>query len=115
MPECTWRPPVSIRRPVSRLLLGGAGLSAGALAVVGGLALGGPGMVGVGLAAGLAGCTAAGIAREAPDRRKGSALEAAIWASGCTAGFVLVVAGLSTVAGGAVAAVVVLAALAVVA
>jgi hypothetical protein len=64
---------VSIRRPVSRLLLGAAAVSAGALAVVGGLALGGPGLIGVGLAAGLAGCTGAGIAREAPARSKGSA------------------------------------------
>jgi hypothetical protein len=106
---------VSIRRPVSRVLLGGALLSAGALAVVGGLALGGAGLVGVGLAAALAGCTAAGIAREAPGRRRGSVLEAAVWAAGCTGGAVLVVTGVSTVAGGAVAAVVVLAALAVVA
>lgn len=106
---------MSIRRPVARALLGGAALSAGALAVVGGLALGGPGLIGVGLAAALAGCTAAGIAREAPNRAKGSALEAAVWAAGCTGGVGLVVAGLSTVAGGAAAAVVVLAVLAVVA
>jgi len=106
---------VSIRRPVARVLLGGAALSAGALAVVGGLALGGPGLIGVGLGGALAGCTAAGIAREAPNRSRGSALEAAVWASGCTTGFVLVVAGLSTVAGGAVAAVVVLATLGLVA
>lgn len=106
---------MSIRRPVFRVLLGAAAVTAGALAVVGGLALGGPGLIGVGLAAGLAGCTGAGIAREAPARSKGSALEAAVWASGCTGGLVLVLAGLSTVAGGAVAAVVVLVALTVVA
>jgi hypothetical protein len=99
---------VSVRSVVSRVLLGVALLSAGALAVVGGLALGGPGLVGVGLAATLAGCTAAGIAREAPARPRGSALEAAVWAAGWTAGAVLVVAGVSTVAGGAVAAVAVL-------
>jgi hypothetical protein len=106
---------VSIRRPVTRVLLGGALLSAGVLAVVGGLAIGGPGLVGVGLAAALAGCTAAGIAREAPGRGRGTVLEAAVWAACCTAGVVLVVAGVSMVAGGAVAAIVVLAALAVVA
>ena len=106
---------MSIRRPVSRVLLGGALLSAGAFAVVGGLALGGPGLIGVGLAGALAGCTAAGIAREAPGHRRGAVLEAAVWAACCTAGVVLVVAGVSTVAGGAVAALVVLAALAVVA
>jgi hypothetical protein len=102
---------VSIRRPAARLLLGGALLGAGGLAVIGGLALGGPGLVGVGLAATLAGCTAAGIAREAPDRSRGSTLEAAVRAAGWAAGVVLVVAGVSTVAGGAVAAVVVLTAL----
>lgn len=106
---------MSIRRPVARVLLGGALLSSGALAVIGGLELGGPGLIGVGLAAALAGCTAAGIAREAPDRSRGSALEAAVWAAGWTAGIVLVVAGVSTVAGGAVAAVVVLTVLTIVA
>ena len=69
---------MSIRRPVFRVLLGGALLGSGALAVVGGLALGGPGLIGVALAAALAGCTAAGIAREAPNRSRGSALEAAV-------------------------------------
>jgi hypothetical protein len=113
MLERIWRPPVSHRRPVSRVLLGGALLSGGALGVIGGLALGGPGLVGVGLAAALAGCTAAGIAREAPDRPRGSALEAAVWAAGWTAGAVLVVAGVSTVAGGAVATAFVLAALSI--
>jgi hypothetical protein len=106
---------VSIRRPVARVLLGSALAGAGALAVVGGLALGGPGLVGVGLAAALAGCTAAGIAREAPARSRGSVLEAAVCAAGWTAGVILLVAGISTVAGGAVAAVVVLAVMSVVA
>jgi hypothetical protein len=106
---------VSIRRAVSRVLIGGALLSAGSLAVVGGLALGGQGLVGAGLAATLAGCTAAGIAREAPERSRGSALEAAVRAAGWAAGVVLVVAGLSTAAGGVVAVVVVLTALTAVA
>jgi hypothetical protein len=92
------------------VLIGGALVSAGSLAVVGGLAVGGPGLVGAGLAATLAGCTAAGIAREAPEGSRGSALEAAVRAAGWTAGVVLVVAGVSTVAGGAVAVVVVLSA-----
>ena len=106
---------MSIRRPVTRVLLGGALLSAGAFAVVGGLALGGPGLIGVGLAGALAGCTAAGIAREAPGHRRGAVLEAAVWAACCTAGVVLVVAGVSTLAGGAVAAVVLLTAASIVA
>lgn len=95
---------MSIRRPLSRVLLGGALLGGGALAVAGGLALRGPGLVGVGLAATLAGCTAAGIARESPVPARGSAVESAVWAAGCTAGAVLVVAGVATVAGGTVAA-----------
>jgi hypothetical protein len=99
---------VSISRPAARLLLGGALLGAGGLAVIGGLAIGGPGLVGVGLAATLAGCTSAGMAREAPNRSRGSALEAAVLTAGCTAGVFLVVAGVATVAGGAVAAVLVL-------
>ena len=90
-------------RPLARVLLGGALLAGGALVVAGGLALRGPGLIGVGLAATLAACTAAGIAREAPGRARGSALEAAVWAAGCTAGLVLVVAGIATVAGDAAA------------
>jgi hypothetical protein len=95
---------VSIRRPLSRVLLGGSLLGGGALAVAGGLALRGPGLIGVGLAATLAGCTAAGMARESPDPGRGSALESAVWAAGWTAGAVLIVAGVATVAGGTVAA-----------
>ena len=105
---------MSIRRLVTRVLLGGASLGAGALAVVGGVALGGPGLVGVCLAATLAACTAAGIVREAPAHSRGSAVEAAVWAAGWTAGVVLVVAGVSTVAGGAVATLAVVAAVSVV-
>jgi hypothetical protein len=92
------------------VLLGGASLGAGALAVVGAFAVHGPGLVGVGLAATLAGCTAAGITREAPAHSRGSAVEAAVWASAWTAGVILVVAGVSTVAGGVVATLVVVAA-----
>jgi hypothetical protein len=90
---------VSYRRPLARVLLGGVLLGGGALAVAGGLALRGPGLIGVGLAATLAACTAAGIARESPARTRGSALEAAVWAAGCTAGLMLVVAGIATLAG----------------
>lgn len=101
---------MSAPRPLSLVLIGGASLGAGALAVVGAFAVHGPGLVGVGLAATLAGCTAAGITREAPAHSRGSAVEAAVWASAWTAGVILVVAGVSTVAGGVVAALVVVAA-----
>jgi hypothetical protein len=94
---------VSHSRLLARVLLGAALVGGGVLAVAGGLALRGPGLIGVGLAATLAACTAAGIAREAPGRVRGSALEAAVWAAGCTAGVVLVVAGTVTLAGDAVA------------
>jgi hypothetical protein len=94
---------VSHSRLLARVLLGVALVGGGALAVAGGLALRGPGLIGVGLAATLAACTAAGIAREAPARMRGSALEAAVWAAGCTAGVVLVVAGIVTFAGDAAA------------
>jgi hypothetical protein len=90
---------VSHRRSLTRVLLAGVFLGGGVLAVAGGLALRGPGLIGVGLAATLAACTAAGIARESPARSRGSALEAAVWAAGCTAGVVLVVAGIATLAG----------------
>ena len=94
---------MSIRRPLSRVLLGCALLGGSALTVIGGLALRGPGLIGVGLAATLAACTAAGIARESPTPVRGSIIESAVWAAGWTAGAVLVVAGVATVAGGAVA------------
>jgi hypothetical protein len=94
---------VSIRRTLLRVLLGGALVGGGALAGAGGLALAGPGLVAVGLAAVLAGCMAAGIVREAAEPARGSAVEAAVWAAGSTLGVMLVVAGIATLAGGAVA------------
>ena len=103
-----------IPRPVSRVLLGGALVGGGALAVVGGLAVRGPGLIGIGLAATLAGCTAAGIAREKPATARVPALEAAVRAAGGTVAVLLVVAGLATVAGGIVAALAVTAAVVVV-
>jgi hypothetical protein len=96
---------VSIRRILLRVLLCGAILGGGVLAGAGGLALAGPGLVAVGLAAALAGCMAAGIVREEPKRARGSALEAAVWASGSTVAVMLVVAGIATLAGGLVASV----------
>jgi hypothetical protein len=86
------------------VLLGGGLVGGGALAVVGALAVRGPGLVGIGLGAALAACTAAGIVREAPATTRGSALEAAVRAAGAVTGALLIVAGLATVAGGVVAA-----------
>jgi hypothetical protein len=101
-------------RPLSRALLGVASVGAGALAVVGAIAVRGPGLIGVGLAAILAACAAVGIAREAPAARRASTLEVAVRAAGGAVGVLLVVAGISTVAGGVVATLAVLAAAAVV-
>jgi hypothetical protein len=98
---------VSDRGPLARVLFGGALLGVGALAVTGALALRGPGLVGVALATTLAGCMAAGIAREAPAARRRSALESAVWAASWTGGAVLGVAGLAALVGGVVAALVV--------
>ena len=105
---------MSIRRTLLRVLLGGALLGGGALVGAGGLALAGPGLVAVGLAAVLAGCMAAGIVRESPQRARGSAVEAAVWAAGVTLGVMLVVAGIATLAGGVVASVAVAAGVVVV-
>jgi hypothetical protein len=80
------------------LALGGAG----ALAVIGGLATSGPGLVAVGLAGALAASAAVGIARERPERDT-SPLDAAVQAAGGTVGGLLALAGAAVFAGGAVA------------
>jgi hypothetical protein len=105
--------PVSDRGPFARVLLVSALLCGGLLAVAGGLAVRGPGLVGVGLAAVLAGSTAAGVVRESSPPRRASTLESAVWAAGSTACTLLVVAGIAALAGGVVAALAVGAALAV--
>jgi hypothetical protein len=77
----------------------------GVVAVVGGLALRGPEIVAVGIAGVLAGCMAAGIAREVPPgSRSRSTLEAAAIFGAATVGVLLLVAGIAALAGGAVAA-----------
>ena len=90
--------------PLARLLtLIGVGC-AGFLAVAGGLALRGPGLVAVGVGGLLAGCTAAGIARESTAPRVRSTAESAVQATALTVGGLLVVAGVAVLGGGAVAA-----------
>jgi hypothetical protein len=76
--------------------------AAGALAVIGGLAARGPGLIAVGLAGALAASAAAGITRENPARDK-SPLDAAVQAAGWTVGTLLAVAGAAALAGAAVA------------
>ncbi|UOX99887.1 hypothetical protein [Blastococcus sp. PRF04-17] len=85
----------------------------GVLGVVGGLSLQGPGLVAVALAGTLAACAAAGIAREAKGGDRRSTVEAAVQAAAWTVGVLLVLSGITTLAGGGVAALVVGTALAV--
>jgi hypothetical protein len=95
---------VPIRAPLPRVLMWAIVLLCGLLAVVGGLALRGPEVVAVGVAGVLAGCMAAGIAREVPaGARRRSTLETAASAGATTVGGLLLVAGIAALAGGAVA------------
>jgi hypothetical protein len=106
---------VSIRALLPRVLMWALVLLCGVVAVTGGLALRGPEIIAVGVAGVLAGCMAAGIAREAPPgSRSRSSLEAGASAGATTVGVILVVAGITALAGGAVAALTVVAVLVVV-
>lgn len=89
--------------PLTRVLtwtgVGGAGL----LAVAGGLALRPPGLVAIGVGGFMAGCVAAGVARESAGHRILSTLESALEAAAGTVWALLVVAGVAVLAGGVVA------------
>lgn len=73
------------------------------LAVVGGLALGLPGLVALLAAATLVGAVTAGMVGEAPGVGAGAAFDAGARAAGWMAGALLVLAGLAALAGGLVA------------
>jgi len=103
---------VPVRGQLARALLWSGVLGGGALGVVGGLSLRGPGLVAIGLAGTLAACTVAGIARESTRKAPWSIFEAGVQAAAGTIGALLVLAGIAALAGGAVAALVVGAALA---
>jgi hypothetical protein len=95
---------VPFRAPVPRVLVWVAVLLCGVVAVAGGLALRGPEIVAVGVAGVLAGCMAAGIARESPPgSRSRSTLETAASVGAITVGLLLLLAGMAALAGGAVA------------
>jgi hypothetical protein len=66
---------------------------AGALVVAGGLAIRGPALIAVAAAGVLAGCLAAGMAREQPGRDRWAMLDAAVMAAGGTIGGLLVLCG----------------------
>jgi hypothetical protein len=93
------------RRPIQGPLAVLGLTAAGLVAVIGGLALRGPGLVAIAVAGALAACLGWGTAREstAPDRR--SPTEAAVLAGACTVGVLLVLSGTSVLAGGMAAAV----------
>jgi hypothetical protein len=92
------------RRPIQGPLVVIALTGAGLVAVVGGLALRGPGLVAVAVAGALAACLGWGTAREstAPTRRSNT--EAAVLAAAWTVGALLVLSGTSVLAGGVTAA-----------
>lgn len=94
---------MSIGAPLSRVLLWTGLLCGGAVAVAGGLALRGPELVAVGVAGVLAGCMAAGIARETPGAHRRSTIEAAATAGATAVLALLLLAGIAALAGGAVA------------
>jgi hypothetical protein len=87
------------RGPLFRPLLGLLLASAAVLVVVGGLALRGPGLIAVAAAGVLAGCLAAGMAREQPGRDRWGMVEAAVLAAGVTMGGLLVLCGAAALFG----------------
>ena len=91
---------MSTRGPLPRFVFGLGVVVGGVLAVVGGLALRPPGLVAVGLAAVVAACLAAGVARESRPGRP--AVVDAAWKAGATTVVVLLVLSGTAVLGGAV-------------
>ena len=92
------------RRPIPRPLLVTGLTVAGLVAVVGGLALRGPGLVAVAVAGALAACLGWGTARESTAPTTRSNTEAAVLAAAWTVGVLLVLTGTSVLAGGMAAA-----------
>jgi len=95
---------VSHHGPLARVLIWTGLGCAGLLALAGGLALWGPGLVAVGVGGLLAAGTAAGIARESTTPSRRSTVESAVQAAAGTVCGLLVIAGVSALAGGIVAA-----------
>ena len=92
------------RRPILGPLVVVGLTGAGLVAVVGGLALRGPGLVAVAVAGALAACLGWGTARESTEPSRRSSTEAAVLAAAWTVGVLLVLSGASVLAGGVVAA-----------
>jgi hypothetical protein len=94
---------VPVRGPFLRLLWGIGVVGAGGLALIGGFALRGPGLVGVAVAAVLVACAVVGLVREAPVQDHRSLARSAVQASAWTAGVLVMLAGVAALAGGLVA------------
>jgi hypothetical protein len=91
---------VPTRGPFVRVLLGVGVVLAAALALIGGVALRGSGLVAVLLAGTVAACLAVGVARETAGSSRRSAPEAAVQAAGWTVGALLVLSGTAAIGGG---------------
>lgn len=88
------------RGPFVRVLLGAGVAVSAVLALIGGVALRGSGVVAVLLAGAVSACLAAGVARETTGVRRTSAPEAAVRGAGWTVGSLLVLAGTAALGGG---------------
>jgi hypothetical protein len=91
---------VPTRGPFIRVLLGAGVVAAAVLALMGGLALRGSGVVAVLLAGAVAACLAVGVARETSGTPRTTAPEAAVQAAAWTIGSLLVLAGTAVLGGG---------------
>src|SRR4051812_48435036 len=94
-----WRLSVHRRGPLFRPLVGLVLAGSVVLVCVGGLALRGPGLIAVAAAGVLAGCLAAGMAREQPERDRWGMVEAAVLAAGWTMGGLLMLYGAAALFG----------------
>lgn len=92
-----------VRGPFVRFLAGIAVVCLAAVAVVGGVALRGPGLVAVLVSGAMAGCIAAGVARETPAPRRRSLTESALHAAAVTVAVLLVLSGTALLLGGGMA------------
>jgi hypothetical protein len=97
--------PVPHRLPLKGPLAVVGLTAAGLVAVVGGLALRGPGLVAVAVAGVLAACLGWGTARESNATNRRSNTETAVLAAAWTVGVLLVLSGASVLAGGVAAAI----------
>ncbi|RZU34332.1 hypothetical protein [Blastococcus saxobsidens] len=89
-----------VRGPFARFLAGVALVLLAAVAVIGGVALRGPGLVAVLVSGAMAGCIAAGVARETPAPRRRSITESALHTAAVTVAVLLVLSGAALLLGG---------------